>query len=320
MLYDLPAPAKINLFLHVVGRRPDGYHLLQTVFRFIDLQDTLDIDVRRDGQISRETNLDGVESEQDLVVKAARLLQQSTASSHGAHIRVRKSIPSGAGLGGGSSDAATVLIALNHLWKTGLSRQQLIELGLKLGADVPVFLFGRNAFAEGVGEELTAIPLESCAYLIVQPCQAVPTAGIFQHPGLTRDTKPVTIMDFSGLQGFVSPQSLVNSRFIATKNLPGFPNGFGRNDLQPVVLDLYPDIKRALEWLQSCGVHARMTGSGSCFFVECSTKDDAQRLSQELIAKMHVDFASVSGPSSPIRAFYACDGLPQHPLLHWIAS
>ena len=320
MLYDLPAPAKINLFLHVVGRRPDGYHLLQTVFRFIDLQDTLDIDLRRDGQISRETNLDGVEPEQDLVVKAARLLQQSTASSHGAHIRVRKSIPSGAGLGGGSSDAATVLIALNRLWKTGLSRQQLMEIGLKLGADVPVFLFGRNAFAEGVGEELTAIPLESCGYLIVQPCQAVPTAGIFQHPGLTRDTKPVTIMDFSGRQGFVSPQSLVTSRFIAEKSLPDFPNGFGRNDLQPVVLDLYPDIRRAVEWLQSCGVHARMTGSGSCFFVACSTKDNAQRLSQELIAKMHVNFASVSGPSSPIRAFYACDGLPQHPLLHWIAS
>ena len=151
MLYDLPAPAKINLFLHVVGRRPDGYHLLQTVFRFIDLQDTLDIDLRQDGQITRETNLEGVGHEHDLVVKAARLLQQSTACQLGAHIHVRKSIPSGAGLGGGSSDAATVLIALNRIWKTGLSRHQLMALGLKLGADVPVFLFGRNAFAEGVG-------------------------------------------------------------------------------------------------------------------------------------------------------------------------
>ena len=320
MLYDLPAPAKINLFLHVVGRRPDGYHLLQTIFRFIDLQDTLDIDLRQSGQITRETNLEGVEQEQDLVVKAARALQQASATKLGAHIRVRKSIPSGAGLGGGSSDAATVLIALNRLWKTGLSRQQLMEIGLTLGADVPVFLFGRNAFAEGVGEALTPITLQPCSYLIVRPRQAVPTAGVFQDPGLTRDTKPVTIMDFSGLQSFVSPPYFVTPHYVAATVASGSPVGFGRNDLQAVVLGLYPDVRCAFEWLQSCGVHARMTGSGSCFFVECSTKADAQHLSQELIAKMHVDFAPGSESFCPIQAFYACEGLPQHPLLHWIAS
>lgn len=314
MLYDLPAPAKINLFLHVVGRRQDGYHLLQTVFRFIDLQDRLDIDLRQNGQITRETNLEGVEQEQDLVVRAARALQQASSTRLGAHIHVRKSIPSGAGLGGGSSDAATVLIALNRLWKTGLSRQQLMEIGLMLGADVPVFLFGRNAFAQGVGEALTPITLQPCSYLIVRPCQAVPTAGIFQDPSLTRDTKPVTITDFSGLQFFVSPLN------VAASGPSGSPDGFGRNDLQAVVLGLYPDVRRAFEWLQSCGVHARMTGSGSCFFVECSTKADAQHLSQELIAKMHIDFAPGSESLSPIQAFYACEGLPQHPLLHWIAS
>ncbi len=305
MLYDLPAPAKLNLFLHVVGRRPDGYHLLQTVFRFIDLQDMLDIDLRQDGQITRETSLDGVEHEQDLVVRAARLLQQTTGTRLGTHIRVRKSIPSGAGLGGGSSDAATVLMALNRLWKTGLSRQQLMDVGLRLGADVPVFLFGRNAFAEGVGEALTEISLPPCSYLIIQPQRPVPTVGIFQHHGLTRDTKPVKITDFSGLR-----------HFVAAPGLSGTPDGFGRNDLQPVVLSLYPDIRRVLEWLQSCGLHARMTGSGSCFFIESSTKADAQRLSQELIAKMHNEFGSVG----LVKALYACDGLPQHPLLHWIAS
>lgn len=314
MFYDLPAPAKLNLFLHVVGRRPDGYHLLQTVFRFIDLQDTLNIDLRQDGQISRETNLDGVAYEQDLVVRAARLLQLTTGTRMGTHIHVSKSIPSGAGLGGGSSDAATVLVALNRLWKTGLSRQQLMEIGLQLGADVPVFLFGRNAFAEGVGEALTELELQPCSYLVIQPRQPVPTAGIFQHDGLTRDTKPVKIIDFSGLQSFVSLP------FGAEPGSSVYPGNFGRNDLQPVVLSLYPEVKRVFEWLQSSGVHARMTGSGSCFFVECSTKKDAQRLSQELIVKMHMDFAAEFGSVSPIKAFYACDGLPQHPLLHWIAS
>lgn len=151
MLYDLAAPAKLNLFLHVVGRRPDGYHLLQTVFRLIDLSDSLDIDTRRDGKIVRDTDMLGVEHDDDLVVRAAKALQQHTGRKLGAQIRVRKRIPSGAGLGGGSSDAATVLIALNRLWQTGLSRQELKQLGLSLGADVPLFIFGQNAFAEGIG-------------------------------------------------------------------------------------------------------------------------------------------------------------------------
>ena len=159
MLYDLPAPAKLNLFLHVVGRRPDGYHLLQTVFRFIDLADRLDIDTRRDGQVLRETDLPGVPPEQDLVVRAARALQRHTGTHLGAQLHVHKRIPAGGGLGGGSSDAATVLIALNRLWGTGLSREQLMRIGLELGADVPVFVFGQSAFAQGIGDLLTAVDL-----------------------------------------------------------------------------------------------------------------------------------------------------------------
>jgi 4-diphosphocytidyl-2-C-methyl-D-erythritol kinase len=308
MLYDLAAPAKLNLFLHVIGRRPDGYHLLQTVFRLIDLCDLLDIDTRSDGQIVRETDMVGVAHDDDLVVRAAKALQQHTGTKFGAQMRVRKRIPSGAGLGGGSSDAATVLIALNRLWQTRLSRQALMQLGLGLGADVPFFIFGQSAFAEGIGEKLTALELPQQAYLVVQPAQHVPTQGIFQDPDLTRNTDPVKIMDFSGRQ-------IVTSL------------GFGRNDLQPIVLKRYPVVRQALDWLDKAefsasGVNARMTGSGACLFLSFPDATLAENARQRLLAKISTDFSdtATADTPSPIQSVLVCNGLDVHPLQDWVDS
>lgn len=308
MLYDLAAPAKLNLFLHVIGRRPDGYHLLQTVFRLIDLCDLLDIDTRSDGQIVRETDMAGVAHDDDLVVRAAKALQQHTGTKLGAQMRVRKRIPSGAGLGGGSSDAATVLIALNRLWQTRLTRQALMQVGLGLGADVPFFIFGQSAFAEGIGEKLTALDLPQQTYLVVQPAQHVPTQGIFQDPDLTRNTDPVKIMDFSGRQ-------IVTSL------------GFGRNDLQPIVLKRYPVVRQALDWLDKAefsagGFSARMTGSGACLFLSFPDATLAENARQRLLAKISTDFSdtAMADTPSPIQAVLVCSGLDVHPLQDWVDS
>jgi 4-diphosphocytidyl-2-C-methyl-D-erythritol kinase len=308
MLYDLAAPAKLNLFLHVIGRRPDGYHLLQTVFRLIDLCDLLDIDTRSDGQIVRETDMVGVTHDDDLVVRAAKALQQHTGTKLGAQIRVRKRIPSGAGLGGGSSDAACVLIALNRLWQTRLTRQALMQVGLGLGADVPFFIFGQSAFAEGIGEKLTALDLPQQAYLVVQPAQHVPTQGIFQDPDLTRNTDPVKIMDFSGRQ-------IVTSL------------GFGRNDLQPIVLKRYPVVRQALDWLNKAefsasGFKARMTGSGACLFLSFPDATLAENARQRLLAKISTDFSdtAMADTPSPIQSVFVCNGLDVHPLQDWVDS
>jgi 4-diphosphocytidyl-2-C-methyl-D-erythritol kinase len=308
MLYDLAAPAKLNLFLHVIGRRPDGYHLLQTVFRLIDLCDLLDIDTRSDGQIVRETDMVGVTHDDDLVVRAAKALQQHTGTKLGAQIRVRKRIPSGAGLGGGSSDAACVLIALNRLWQTRLTRQALMQVGLGLGADVPFFIFGQSAFAEGIGEMLTALDLPQQAYLVVQPAQHVPTQGIFQDPDLTRNTDPVKIMDFSGRQ-------IVTSL------------GFGRNDLQPIVLKRYAVVRQALDWLNKAefsanGFKARMTGSGACLFLSFPDATLAENARQRLLAKISTDFSdtAMADTPSPIQSVFVCNGLDVHPLQDWVDS
>ena len=308
MLYDLAAPAKLNLFLHVIGRRPDGYHLLQTVFRLIDLCDLLDIDTRSDGQIVRETDMVGVTHDDDLVVRAAKALQQHTGTKLGAQIRVRKRIPSGAGLGGGSSDAACVLIALNRLWQTRLTRQALMQVGLGLGADVPFFIFGQSAFAEGIGEMLTALDLPQQAYLVVQPAQHVPTQGIFQDPDLTRNTDPVKIMDFSGRQ-------IVTSL------------GFGRNDLQPIVLKRYAVVRQALDWLNKAefsanGFKARMTGSGACLFLSFPDATLAESARQRLLAKISTDFSdtAMADTPSPIQSVFVCNGLDVHPLQDWVDS
>jgi 4-diphosphocytidyl-2-C-methyl-D-erythritol kinase len=255
-----PAPAKLNLFLHVVGRRDDGYHLLQTLFRFIEFGDTLHFTPRDDGVIRRTSELADVPQEQDLCVRAARLLQQETACGLGADIAVEKRIPMGGGLGGGSSDAATTLLALNKLWKLGLPRKRLMQLGLSLGADVPVFLFGDNAFAEGVGEQLQAYPLPDAWYVLLFPPVHVATAQVFARPELTRNTNSLTI------------RALPMARL--------------HNDLQPVVCGLYPEVAQHLAWLGQFA-QARMTGSGACVFAEFNGAEQAQAVLEQLPPDMH---------------------------------
>ncbi|MGS1009318.1 4-(cytidine 5'-diphospho)-2-C-methyl-D-erythritol kinase [Achromobacter anxifer] len=300
-LYDVPAPAKLNLFLHVVGRRADGYHLLQTVFRFIDLCDTLHFDVRADGVISRATELPGVPEEQDLTLRAAHALQRATGTKQGVQIGLEKRIPQGGGLGGGSSDAASVLIALNKLWGTGLSRRELMDLALPLGADVPVFVFGQSAFAQGVGEDLTAVTLPERAYLVAQPDASVPTPKIFSAPDLTRDSSSITIAVF-----LASP----NSRF-------------GRNDLEPVVYRLYPEVLGASRWLAEQGIlrgtPVRMSGSGACLFAEFSELSEAVLAEAEISATMRGADKTFSQTHPRFRLVQACTGLAEHPLRNWIA-
>ncbi len=245
-----PAPAKLNLFLHVVGRRPDGYHLLQTVFRFLDYGDEVGFTLREDGVIRLLNPLPGVPVERDLCFRAARLLQEHAGCRLGADIRLVKRLPMGGGLGGGSSDAATVLMALNLLWRLDLPRATLETLGLQLGADVPVFIFGRAAFAEGVGEKLQAVTLPPASYVVLVPPVQVATAEIFASPGLTRDTPEMKI--------------------------PPLPEGCGHNDLEPVVIAAYPVVGEYLEWLRQYG-DARMTGSGACVFGAFPDRAEAEQ-------------------------------------------
>lgn len=341
-LYDVPAPAKLNLFLHVTGRRADGYHELQTVFRFIDLCDTLDFDLRRDGRIQRDgPALPGLAPQDDLAVRAARALQQATGTPLGAQIRYSKRIPSGAGLGGGSSDAATTLIALNRLWNTGLDRDALMALARPLGADVPVFVFGRPAFAEGIGDILTEIDLPARSYLVLRPHGSVPTAQVFSSPDLTRDTESVIISVFAdwqtvGAQEQAALQPSVNARH-GGQGRGGTEGGlftegrllFGRNDLEPVVLAGYEPIRDMANALRNTGFHARMTGSGSCFFIEYDTQEQAARAQQEISSKMlagpterqagsrQTAFANHESLAAVIEETWVCPGLSDHPLRHW---
>jgi 4-diphosphocytidyl-2-C-methyl-D-erythritol kinase len=258
---DWLAPAKLNLFLHVVGRRDDGYHLLQTVFHFIDLADTLRFEPRADGRIVLATPTPGVADEQNLVVRAAMLLQKVGAretamsdrscrgAARGVTIHLSKRIPQGGGLGGGSSDAATVLLALNQLWQTGLSRTQLQQLGLSLGADVPVFIHGRSCFAEGIGEHFTDVQVNPACYLLTMPDVQVPTADIFRSPLLRRDSPVMAPGDWY--------------------------EGVGHNDLEAVASALFPDVAHHLEKLRPLG-DARMTGSGACCFVPFASRTAAE--------------------------------------------
>jgi len=260
-LRDCAAPAKLNLFLHVTGRRPDGYHTLQTVFQFIDWQDTLHFHRREDGVVTRTTDIAGVPADTDLTVRAARALQEATGTRFGADIAIDKHLPMGGGIGGGSSDAATTLLALNHLWGLGLSRERLMQIGLTLGADVPVFVFGQNAFAEGVGEKLTAVDLPQSWFVVIHPNEHVPTASIFSDRCLTRDTPISIIADFAACTNKYS---------------------FGRNDLEPVATAKFGEVARALEWLKQYGQHARMTGSGACVFARYGDEQAAQKVLERL--------------------------------------
>ena len=255
MSHAYPAPAKLNLFLHVVGRRAEGYHLLQSVFRLIDRADTVHLELSDDGQVVRVGDLPGVAEDDDLTVRAARLLQPFAPEGAGVRIRLEKVLPMGGGLGGGSSDAATVLLALNRLWQVNLSREKLQQLALQIGADVPVFVFGQTALAEGVGEILSPVIVPPAWYVVLMPPVQVPTAAIFAAPELTRNTSALKMARFSA--------------------------GMGRNDLQPVVISRYPEVARSFEWLAQCG-GAQMTGSGACVFASFETEEAAWDVLRQL--------------------------------------
>lgn len=255
-LYDLPAPAKVNLFLHVVGRRSDGYHLLQSVFALIDWADTLHIERRDDGQLRRH-DLGPALPQDDLCLRAARALQTESGTGLGADISILKSVPWAAGLGGGSSDAATTLLALNRLWGLHWTRPQLAALGLRLGADVPFFIGGQHAFVEGIGEHLTPIELPALWLAVVKPAAGLGTAEIFGSPALERRTPAVILSDF------LADTQLGDSA----------ASGFGRNDLQPVAIGCCPQVGEVAQWLQARFGNSRMSGSGSAVFARAGTGD-----------------------------------------------
>ena len=282
-LYDLPAPAKLNLFLHITGRRADGYHLLQSVFMLIDWCDTLHVETRSDGQLSRE-DLTSPLPPDDLVLRAARALQAATGTSRGAHIGIAKQIPAQAGMGGGSSDAATCLMALNRLWKLDLSLSKLEQIGLALGADVPFFLRGRNAWVEGIGEQITPIELPPGRFAVAKPAEGLDTRLIFSAPDLQRATPAAIISGFAA-------HDVCNGSEIKSLR-------FGRNDLQPVAERLCPAVTEAIQWLGRQGFEARMTGSGSSVF-----------------AVMPQDTGLEQAPSGwQVRK---CSNLGSHPLVGW---
>lgn len=285
------APAKINLFLHIVGQRADGYHLLQTVFCLLDYHDTIYLKPNASGTIKRVNNVSGVTESDDLCIRAAKLLQQHTQCKHGVEILVEKNIPMGGGLGGGSSDAATVLLALNRLWQLNLKREALIQLGLKLGADVPFFIFGTNAWAEGIGEKLQAIALKEAYYVVLTPNAHVSTAQIFANKQLTKDTNPKIMSGFSRVANSSDETSAQNSEMINIR--PEFIN-----NLEEIVCELYPEVARCLEWLKQYG-DARMSGSGASVFLEVSSLETANK-----ICNMKPE---------NVRGFVA-KGLNQHPL------
>lgn len=276
-LYDVPAPAKLNLFLHITGRRADGYHLLQSVFMLIDWCDSMDFELRSDGQINREDLTVALPAD-DLVVRAARLLQAHTGCSLGADIRIRKSIPAQAGMGGGSSDAASTLLALNRLWRLNLPRDALARLGLSIGADVPFFVHGHNAWVEGIGEGITPLELPAGRFVVVKPPTGLETRLIFSDPALKRNTEPATIYGFAA------------NTF-----------GFGHNDLQAVAQRLCPDVDHAIAWLNSKGLQARMTGSGSAVFAHLPHEVDLSDAPDAFQVKV-------------------CSNVGVHPLSGWASS
>jgi 4-diphosphocytidyl-2-C-methyl-D-erythritol kinase len=250
-----PAPAKLNLFLHITGRREDGYHLLQTVFQFIQLEDEIDFTILDNDVVERSSILPGVDAEDDLVVRAARLLKEKTACQLGVDINVTKRIPEGGGLGGGSSDAATTLVALNELWQTGLSTEELAKMGLSLGADVPVFIHAHAAWAEGVGENFMPIEPEESWYLVIHPGCSVATAEVFNTTDLTRNTPAITIRDFLERGGL--------------------------NDCEFVVRNHYKEVANALDWLAKFAP-AKLTGTGACIFASFSDEQEALTVKQQL--------------------------------------
>lgn len=252
-----PAPGKLNLFLHITGRRDDGYHLLQTMFQFFDFGDSLYFDTNISGKLNRLTDIEGVPAEQDLIIKAAKLLQQASGCTNGADIKISKRLPMGGGIGGGSSDAATTLVALNQLWDINMSMIELAEIGIKLGADVPIFIHGRSSWAEGIGEQIRYLDVSEPYYLIIKSDCSVPTAEIFSHPGLTRDSQRL--------------------------KMTAFRRGLG-NDCEVIVRALYPQVAEALDWLSAYQI-AELTGTGACIFAAFDSKEQAQKIADKVPAK-----------------------------------
>lgn len=276
----LPAPAKLNLFLHIIGRRADGYHNLQTIFQFLDYADYLAFSPRNDGVIQLNTPILGVAHNDNLIVKAAKLLQSYTHSYLGADIWLDKKLPVGGGLGGGSSNAATTLLALNQLWKTGLSISQLSQLGIRLGADIPVFIVGKAAFAEGIGEQLRPIKLAEPWFLVATPPVSISTASIFNDPELTRDTPAIDYQQASSLQG--------------------------HNDCQAIVTKHYPLVKEALQWMNQLAP-SKLTGTGACLFSSFDSQQQALTAQQQLTEKLVCFVAKGANTSMLHRSLNAVD-------------
>ncbi len=297
-IYDVPAPAKLNLFLHVVGQRPDGYHLLQSVFVLIDWCDMLHFERRRDGRLTRH-DLGPALPDDDLSLRAALALQQASGTALGADISVQKHVPWGAGLGGGSSDAASTLLALNHLWGLHWPRRRLQTLALSLGADVPFFIGGHNAFVEGIGERLTPLPpqaLPAQRYLVVKPAQAIATAAIFGSPLLVRDTEAVIVMSF------IADAQLTEK----------LGTGYGRNDLQPPAEAECQQVTEVADWLQTQFGNSRMSGSGSAVFARI---DEFSVATGQSLATALVDPLIPAMP--PAWTGRLCRSLDHHPLVGW---
>lgn len=306
-LYDLPAPAKLNLFLHVTGRRADGYHLLQSPFVLIDWADTLHVERLDDGRLER-LDLGPALPADDLCLRAARALQHASGQRLGARISIDKQVPWGAGMGGGSSDAATTLLALNRLWGLHWPRARLLELGATLGADVPFFIGGRNAFVEGIGERLTPIALPRAWYAVLKPAASLPTAAIFTSPLLKRDTEPVivtgSLADAPGQSSSDDCRNGAGSGSWADSFIDGIMHGHGHNDLQPVAEAECKDVAQAAAWLQSRYGNSRMTGSGSAVFARAGTGDQPV-----------ATFPAEAVPPGWVGRM--CRSLDHHPLLGW---
>jgi len=317
-LYDLPAPAKLNLFLHIVGRRADGYHLLQSVFLLIDWADTLHLERRTDGLLRRHDLTTPLPAD-DLCMKAARALQKASGCTLGADISVAKQLPSGAGMGGGSSDAATVLLGLNRLWQLGWSRARLLALGATLGADVPFFVGGHNAWVEGIGELLTpmALPeLENAHWAVVKPSASIATPEIFSSPELTRDTNTATV---AGLLADIEQRRKTDESQLGNQQTAS--PFFGRNDLQPVAEALCPDVGSAGRWLDQRFGNSRMTGSGSAVFAQAGKYENFGKgagnspVATGLNGQVLGDDVFQDLPNGWVGRM--CRGLPHHPLVGW---
>lgn len=317
MLYDVPAPAKLNLFLNIIGIRKDGYHLIQTEFCLIDLYDILHFNIRKDGLVSRADNTTDILPHNDLTVKAALALQKATGTPCGVEIFLKKHIPVGGGLGGGSSDAASVLLALNRLWNTRLSQKDLMRIALKLGSDVPVFIFGQRAVAEGIGEKLTAVQSKGHAYLVIQPDENVSTKEVFCQHSLTKCNQ----FDSVGVEEKISSKKLFRNSEVRNrssskkKEISG--KNFGkrlderRNDLEETVIRCYPKVKKVYDWLSGKGLRVKITGSGACLFTSYTDFNQAAAernriLSAKVPQKMQ------------LRMVRACNELAEHPLSQWV--